>query len=54
MEGGEAGEPPTPPVPGGPHHLAVADGGGDDAPLGVAGAQGVVRVTPCQGADSRK
>ena len=49
VEGGEAWEPPTRPVPGGSHHLAVTDGGGDDAPLRIAGAHGVVRVTPCQG-----
>ena len=49
MEGGEAGEPPSRPVPGGRHDLAVSDGGWDDAPLRITGAHGVVRVTSCKG-----
>ena len=48
VKSGEAGEPPSRPLSGGRHHLAVGDAGRDDAPLGVAGAHGIVSVTSGQ------
>ena len=49
MKGGQAGEPPAPPLSGGRHQLAVTEAGRDDAPAGVAGAHAVVAVTPGPG-----